>query len=81
MNILLESNNWTVHMHATNCIFNRRHRNGNEKTLYAVRNFKIWSYVEQASNKEVRQYARGGGHPLSLPFTRLHFLPQTVKKY
>jgi len=59
---MLESNNWTVHMHAPNCIFNLRHRNGNVKNVvclilkrYAVGNFKIWSYAVHMP--KIKKYA------------------------
>ena len=71
---MLESNNWTVHRHVPNCIFNLRHRNGNDKNVvclflkrYAVGNLKVWSYA--VHRPKIKKYAvrKGeGGHPLSL---------------
>jgi len=69
---LLESNNGTVNMHATNCIFNLRYKNGNDKNVvclilkrYAVRKkFKIWWYV--VGMRKIKKYAvrkGGGGSP------------------
>jgi len=72
---LLELNKWTVNMHATNCIFNLRYWNGNDKIVvclmlkrYAVRkNVKIWSYVVRMRKKRSSRYAKGEGvHHISL---------------
>jgi len=59
---VLESKNWTVHMHATNCIFNLRHRNENDKNVvclilkrYAVGNFKIWPHA--VHRPKIKKYA------------------------
>ena len=63
---MLESNNWTVHMHATNCIFNLRHSNGNDKNVvclilkrYTMGNFKTWSYA--VHRPKIKKYAKGKG--------------------
>ena len=59
-----------LNVHATNCIFNLRHRIGNVKNVvclilkrYAVGNFKIWSYAVHRPKKEVRSTQRGRGSP------------------
>ena len=64
-----------MHMHAKNCIFNLRHRNGNDKNVvclilkrHAVGNFKIWSYAVHRHKKYTVRKGEGRGvHPLSLP--------------
>ena len=70
---MLEPNNWTVRMHAPYCIFNLRHRNGNDKNVvclilkqYAVGNFKIWLYA--VHRPTIKKYAVRKGEGGSLSF-------------